>query len=230
MTSPELVLALLADARLPTGSHAYSAGLEPAIAAGLTDDGRRLEDVPSYASTRLATVTATEAGAAVVARHRWLSGGPHRGDRLDEVARAWRARTPSPAARQTARALGRGYLRLATALWPDELRDCFDAATPPPRPVVLGAVGALTGLSARQVALLVGLDDVQTIASAALKLVPADPTEAARWALRLQPEIEAMADAVAPLTEPAQIPARGAPMIDVFAEAHDRSTRRLFSA
>ena len=34
-TTALLVLAMLADARLPTGAHAHSAGLEPAIHAGL---------------------------------------------------------------------------------------------------------------------------------------------------------------------------------------------------
>ncbi len=44
VASPDLLLAMLADARLPTGSHAHSAGLEPAVLAGLTDGGRRLEE------------------------------------------------------------------------------------------------------------------------------------------------------------------------------------------
>lgn len=235
--SPDLVLALLADARLPTGSHAHSAGLEPAVMAGLTDGGRRLDEVPAYAATRIRTVTATEAGAAVVARHLW-----HQGNRdLTEVADAWAARTPSAAIRQVSRALGRGYLRLAVALWPDQLglhraptsgsaaQPPFAGDPAPPRPVVLGAIAAGTGLSSRQVALLVGYDDVQAIAAAALKLVALDPVAATRWVLDLQPDIEAMADEVEALTEPSGIPARSAPMIDTQALAHATSTRRLFS-
>ncbi|RKT76773.1 urease accessory protein [Terracoccus luteus] len=226
MSSPELVLAMLADARLPTGSHAHSAGLEPAVLAGLTADGRRLHEVPAYAKTRLATVTRTEAAAAVVARHRWLDG-----DRdLEPVTDAWCARTPSAAIRQASFALGRGYLRLATGLWPKEIGAHVDRRTPLPRPVVLGVVGAVTGLDARQVACLAGYDDVQSIVSAALKLVPLDPTEGMRWVLALHPAIDAMADEVAPLTRPEDIPAQGAPMIDAHAEAHATTTRRLFSA
>lgn len=229
MTSSDLVLAMLADARLPTGSHAHSAGLEPAMMAGLTDDGRRLRDVPRYAATRLATVTATEAGAAVVTRHLWLTGrrGP---DDLDEVAAAWSARTPSAAIRQASCSLGRGYLRLALGLWPADLDGAFAPRQAPPRPVVLGVVGAVTGLSARRVALLVGYDDVQSIVSAALKLVPLDPTEGMRWVLELHPAIDAMADRVEAITRPDDIPARGAAMIDAQAEAHAATTRRLFSA
>ncbi len=55
---------LLADARLPTGAHTQSAGLEPAMRHGVS-----LADVPAYIRTRLRTVVAVEAGAAVVARH-----------------------------------------------------------------------------------------------------------------------------------------------------------------
>src|SRR6185436_15226794 len=61
--SGELMLMLLADARLPTGAHTQSAGLEPAMNAGITVDR-----VPGYIAARLATVTTVEAGAAVVAR------------------------------------------------------------------------------------------------------------------------------------------------------------------
>lgn len=229
MTSPDLVFALLADARLPTGSHAHSAGLEPAVLAGLTDGGRRLGDVPRYAASRLATVTATEAGAAVVARYLWLTGRREPRD-LAEVTDAWCARTPSAAVRQASRALGRGYLRLASGLWPHELRGAFAPGAAPPRPIVLGVVAAVTGLSARQVAELVGYDDVQSIVGAALKLVPLDPVEGMRWVLELHPAIAAMADRVEAITTADDIPSAGAPMIDAWAEAHATTTRRLFSA
>lgn len=225
-----LVLAMLADARLPTGAHAHSAGLEPAVQSGLLTPtppapGAR-EDVariPALAATRLRTVTATEAGAAVVARHRWL-------DRRDlgPVEDAWAARTPSPAVRDAARRLGRGYLRLALALWPDDLDGAFAPRAAPPRPVVAGAIGAVTGLDALQVALLVGYDDVQTIASAALKLTPLDPATTTRWVLDLHPAVAEMAAGVAHLTDPDDIPSAGAPMTDAWAQAHARTTRRLF--
>ncbi|SFK17513.1 urease accessory protein UreF [Cellulomonas sp. KH9] len=242
-----LVLAMLADARLPTGAHAHSAGLEPAVQAGLlttthprevdpapgsNDPSARMrgragaEDVtrvPALARTRLRTVTATEAGAAVVARHVWLD----RGD-LRPVEDAWAARTPSPAVRDAARRLGRGYLRLALALWPDALAGAFVPRTAPPRPLVAGAIGAVTGLDALQVALLVGYDDVQTIASAALKLAPLDPATTTRWVLDLHPDVADMARGVAHLTDPDDIPSAGAPMTDAWAQAHARTTRRLF--
>lgn len=225
ISSPQLVLAMLADARLPTGSHAHSGGLEPAVIAGLSDQGRRPDEIPAFAWARLRTVTATEAGTAVVARYRWLAGGS-----LSGVADAWAARTPSAAVRAATRQLGRGYLRLAYGLWPEEMAGAFERGAAPPRPLVLGVIGAVTGLSSRQVAQLVGYDDVQAIASAALKLVPLDPIEAMRWVLQLHPEVDAMADAVERLTEPAEIPASGAPVLDENAERHAVTTRRLFHA
>jgi urease accessory protein len=215
---PELVMALLADARLPTGGHAHSAGLEPAIAAGLTTAG-----IPGFIRTRLRTVGATEAATAVVARRVWLDA-----DDLAPAEAAWAARTPSAAMRDTARRLGRGYLRLAAELWPD-VGEAFDR-TDPPRAVVIGVIGAVTGLSARQVALLVCHDEAQTIAAAALKLLPMDPVDAARWVLDAQADITELAAHVETCAHPHEIPALNAPMLDVHAETHARTTRRLFHA
>ena len=42
MSSPEVVALMLADGRLPTGGHTQSAGLEPAVRAGLGADGKHL--------------------------------------------------------------------------------------------------------------------------------------------------------------------------------------------
>ena len=68
---PELLLMLLADARLPTSGHTQSGGLEPALLGGL-DPG----DLDGYCMTRLQTVTLTEAATAVVCRSRGLAGRP----------------------------------------------------------------------------------------------------------------------------------------------------------
>jgi len=205
---------MLADARFPSGGYAQSAGLEPAVRAGLTD-------VPGFAASRLRTVTAVDAGTAVVSRHAAVAGGS-----LLDVEDAWAARTPSRPLREAARLTGRGYLRLAGRLWPDVLRLLPSAA--PPRPVVVGVVGAVTGIDADQVARLVGYDDVQTVASAALKLLPLDPAEVAQWVLSLHAPVEKLVTSVAGLTSPDDIPDRGAPAVDVNAEQHRREEMRLF--
>ena len=53
-------------------------------------------------------------------------------------------------------------------------------------------IGAVTGLSAEQVARLVAYDDAQTVVAASLKLLPVDPADAASWLAGLQPDIERM--------------------------------------
>jgi len=210
---------LLADARLPAAGHTQSAGLEPGLARGLDPGG-----LPAYCRTRLATVTRTEAATAVVARHRAVALAP-----LWPVEEAWAARTPSDAMRATSRAMGRGLLRLARRVWPDAVERWPDEARPP-RGLVLGAVAADAGLPAVDLARIVAYDDVQTVLAAALKLLPLDPADAASWCASLLPDIDRFAEELAGLTDPDDIPATGSPEIEGWAQAHARTTRRLFSA
>lgn len=126
----ELMLALLADARLPTGAHTQSGTLEPALRGGLRPD-----QVPAYIAARLRTVVRVEAAVAVVARHVAAgaggaaaaaegAAGPDGGAAgagatgLVDVWRHWEARTPSRALRDSSVRLGRGQQRLLTGLWP----------------------------------------------------------------------------------------------------------------
>lgn len=214
MTDP--LTLLLADARLPVAGHTQSAQLEAALAQGLTD-------VPAYLRLRLATVTRVEAGTAVAALGSLLSApGP---DGLVAVCEAWAARTPSLALRQNAVTMGRALFRLASRLWPlPELPE--DA----PRPVVLAAVAAVGGVPPRSLARVIGYDDVQTVTSAALKLAPLDPAVATSWVVDAFPAIEQLAEAVAGIRRPEEIPASSAPAIEQYAETHAVTTRRLFSA
>ena len=54
-SNPELGALMLADARLPTGGHTQSAGLEPAVLAGLGADGNKPAEIEEYARDRLRT-------------------------------------------------------------------------------------------------------------------------------------------------------------------------------
>jgi urease accessory protein len=217
--SPELLLMLLADARLPVAGHTQSGGLEPAVRSGLVD-------VPGFLRARLATVARVEAATAVVALHHLRNGLG-----LAAVEQAWAARTPSAAMRRTSRAQAKALLRLARRIWPDSPAvRAVDGVDAPSRALVLGAAAASAGLGPRSLARLVGYDDVQTVASAALKLLPLDPADVACWVHDALPVIEALADDVAGCVEPAQIPAAGAPQLEAWAEAHAQTTRRLFSA
>lgn len=247
----ELMLVTLADARLPTGSHTQSAGVEPALRGGLTP-----ARIPDYLATRLRTVTRVEAATAVVARHVVLAtsdraaGARAAGDPADgagdgsgsaastaaeadlAAARdAWAARTPSDAVRAASEQLGRGYLRLLRRLWPGHPAGAALAELGrPPRPLVLGAVAACAGLSPAQTVRLVGYEDAQSVASATLKLAPLDPVTTTQWVLAAHATIDAMAADLAHLTTPAEIPADGAPLMEVWAQEHATATERMFSA
>ena len=260
MSAPELVALMLADGRLPTGGHTQSAGLEPAVRAGLGAEGNQLADVAEYARDRLRTVTRVEAAVAVVTRHLALAApsrvegrppaSPRRGSgsgnapnrRLDGgpgewaaggwaagVVGAWGARVPSQVLRGVSRRQGRLLLRLAGRVWPEVAR-YLPKDGEVPRPIVLGVVAAVTGLSAEQVARVVAYDDAQTVVSASLKLLPVDPADAASWLAGLHDDIERLVKDVAPLTDPNAIPADGAPLIDVFAHQHATERMRLFHA
>jgi urease accessory protein len=207
-----LFLMLLADARLPAGGHTQSAGLEPALRAGSSD-------LPAYIALRLRTVTRVEAATAVVALHHFNESKPWK-----PVDDAWALRTPSPAMRQNSRQLARGLVRLGNQLW--ELPPLEGAS----RGVVLGAIAHAVGLKSVELVHLVGYDDVQTVAAAALKLMPLDPAMTLQWTVSAFPAIESLAGDVAPLTAPGDIPASSAPQIEQWAEAHALETRRLFSA
>jgi urease accessory protein len=235
MTSPHAlsVALLLADARLPSGGHAHSASLEPALLGGMPTG-----DVPAWIVGRATTVSLVEAGTAVVTA-RLLAGGagggPSDGFGLADVVRAWAARTPAPALRDAARLLGRGYLRLARTLWADapavRALVAHDAGHGPlPRAVVLGAVAAATGLPAADTVRLTVYDDAQTAASALLKLEPLDPVTPARWVLEACAAAEQHVLRVAACTTPEDIPASGSPQTEGWAQAHALLSQRLFRA
>ena len=223
MANPYAVL-LLADGRLPTGAHTQSAGVEPAFAHGM-----RLDQVPDYVRVRLCTVTEVEAAAAVVARHRWLTQPMERIPAMAKIDAAWRVRTLSDVLRTASDSLGRSYLRTARAVWDLDPRQHANGGVWC-RPVVLGATAAEAGLSAEELARLVGFEDVQTVIAAALKLQPFDPSQAVAWAAQAEPEVEQLVDRVAGLTGTDQIPAYGAPLIEEWGQRHFHAERRLFRA
>ena len=219
MAHPDLLTLLLADARLPVAGHTQSGTLEGAVMAGLG-----AADVPSYVRTRLRGVTRVEAGTALAARRAVLDGTS-----LAEVETAWAARTVAPAVRSASRVQARTLLRLATQLWPDAAAP-LQAVPGACRAVALGAVAAGLGIGAEALARLVAYDDVQTVCAAALKLLPLDPAVVTGGAADALPLVEEVVAATAGVADPADIPAVGVPQIEVWAQAHARTTRRLFRA
>ncbi len=217
------VAMLLADARLPSGGHAHSAGLEPALLGGLA-----AADVPAALTARARTTSLVEAGTAVVARHLALAAP----EDLPVVEAEWAARTPSPAQRDAARVLGRGLLRLADRLWPHSgpLALIASAAAHPPRALVLGAMAAEAGMEPLDLARLVVYDDAASAAAALLKLEPCDPAEVTVRVVETCAAVDDAVRGIAELTDPAEIPAASAPQAEEWAEAHTLLTRRLFRA
>jgi urease accessory protein len=217
----DLLLMLLGDARLPVAGHTQSGGLEAAVQHGLGAD-----EVPLYLAARLETVVRVEAGTAVVARHLLRHDRP-----VHDVVLAWAARTPSAALRRASRTQAQAFLRLCARLWPDSPVVAAVAGTAGvPRPVAVAAAAATLDLPPGALARLVAYDDVQTVAAAALKLLPLDPAAATGWVHDLLPDLARVAEELAPLTRAGQIPATTAPQTELWAEAHARATRRLFSA
>ncbi|WP_159500581.1 urease accessory protein UreF [Microbacterium sp. 18062] len=237
-THPLTLALLLADARLPAGGHAYSAGLEPALHAGLG-----IREVPALITTRLLTVGLVDAGTAIAAAavaHAGGGAGPGpagasgTGDRIRSVDAQWCARTPSPSSRAISRSLGRGLLRLAGSLFPDHAaiaacRARTSDERPLCRPVVLGVVATIAGLSFADTARLVFYDEAQAMAAAMLKLEPADPARSARWVLDACAAAESRIGELDVCTDPALIPAPATPQMDEWSETHSRTRERLFN-
>jgi urease accessory protein len=220
---PDLGAMLLADARLPTGGHAHSAGLEPALAAGLDR-----AEVAEYLRARLRSVALVDASAAVLTLR--AAGEQH--VRLDEIHDALLARTPTEPVRAASALLGRGLVRLAERLWPDHPAvAALDALGPgPQRPVALGVVAAVMGLDESRVARACLYEDAQTVAAAALKLLPVDPVDTARWIWESAEVVREAAEIAVAVTCPAEMPAVTAPLAEHWALQHENSTRRIFVA
>ena len=221
-----LLTLMLADARLPSGGHTQSAGLEPALRHGMS-----IAAVPAYLRTRLATVTLVEAAATVLARRVGAAGLDPDGMLVEliRIDSAWRARTVSKTLRDNADLLGRGYARLSRRLWPTHPAVALlDGLERPARAVVLGVVAAAAGLDDLRAAELVGYDDVATVAAAALKLAPMDPADTSAWILQLSPDIAEMAGTAITVVGTDDLPAGSAPELEEWAESHAVAERRLF--
>lgn len=221
MTSPtaSTVALLLADARLPSGGHAHSAGLEPALLGGMPPVG-----VAAFLALRARTTALVDAGTAVAAMHAVLDGD---GSELAAVEAAWCARTPSRAMREASRDLGRGLLRLARRIWPaahglEALPDT------PPRPLVLGVIAAEVGIGAEDLVRLAIYDDVASAVAALLKLEPGDPADGVALVLDTCASVEPFVTSVAATWSPNDIPALSAPQAEAWAEQHAVTQRRLF--
>jgi urease accessory protein len=213
---------LLADSRFPAGSYAHSLGLEQAVAEGLDVAG-----VAPFMRARLRLVAQPDAALSVAARR---AAAARSDTDLADLDAEHAARCPSPVLRDIARRLGSQLLRSAATAWPSEAIDRYRAdSQTTPRPIALGVVGAVAGLSDLDVATVALYDDAATVSSAALKLLGLDPAQTARWLADLAPEIAAIASEVACDNRPVgQQPPPAAVQIELAASRHASRTERLF--
>ncbi|GIE33231.1 urease accessory protein UreF [Actinoplanes italicus] len=209
-------LLLLADGRLPSGGHAHSGGLEPQIANGRV---RNVDGLAGFLRGKLATtglVSAAFAAAACadVTRSAELDGG------LD-------ARTPSPALRKASRAQGRALLRAGRAMW-----SLPPIGREPHQPVALGVLAAAAGLTPADASIAAAHGLVTGSASAGVRLLGLDPYAVHALLARLAPECDRIAAAAAARAgDPVDdLPAAGAPLLDIGAEHHATWEVRLFAS
>ncbi len=208
---------VLADSRFPGGGHVHSGGVEEAVARGLVTD---LPSLASFVVGRLHTAGLLGAVFAAAATR----------GRFGELDAELDARTPSPAQRAASRTQGRGIARAARKAWPSAKLDELLLATPEPHhPIIVGMLVAEPFAAAQTVA----YHAVTGAATGAIRLLGLDPFGVNAIIAGLGGELDAVAREAARHadTEPRDLPAPGAPGLDLLAEAHDRHHReevRLF--
>ncbi|MHB1536415.1 MAG: urease accessory UreF family protein, partial [Acidimicrobiales bacterium] len=142
----------------------------------------------------------------------------------------------SPALRRAARAQGRALLRAGRRMWPAPSLDELLASWPegPMWSVALGAVACASGLAPGDAALIGAQAVVSGPAWAATRLLGLDPFAVARCLVELAPAVDAEAAAAAQWArgdpDIRDLPAGGAPLADIGAEAHASWEVRLFAS
>jgi urease accessory protein len=98
--------------------------------------------------------------------------------------------------------------------------------------VALGVVAAAAGLAPRQAAAVAAYGSVAGPASAAIRLLSLDPYRVHALLAALAPACDELATAAAKTAhDPVDaLPAAGAPMLDIHAEAHATWEVRLFAS
>lgn len=208
--APLAMMLALADSRLPVGGHVHSGGVEQAIADGFV---RGVADLAAFLHRRLTTSGLVSASIAAAVADGVLD--------VPSAQRETDARTPSAAARKASLAQGRGMTRLARRMWPQI--DWTDHRPSTHLPVISGAVGAACGLSGLHTALVLVYTTVSGSATAGQRLLALDPADVAIMIFELNGACESVAAqaalGLADLSDP---------ILDVFAERHERRDMPLF--
>jgi urease accessory protein len=140
------------------------------------------------------------------------------------------ARCVSPPLRAASSRLGAQLLRSAATVWLDDalLARYRERSGTTPRPVSFGVVAAAAGLPESDVAHAFLYEDATTVTSAAVKLLPVDAADAARWVVEAAPLIAELAAAPVP-DDPRRLPAGFAPALELRSLVHAAREGRLFA-
>jgi urease accessory protein len=213
---------VLADARFPGGGHVHSGGLEEAVTRRLVFDVPSLQ---SFLAGRLRTAGLVAASFAAAACRTAGTRPGHAavgGPTFAQLDAELDARTPSTAQREASRSQGRGTLRAVRAAWPSPVYD--ELGPRPHHPILVGAVCGIAGEPAAEAARCVAYLAISGPASAAVRLLGLDPFAVNAALVQLEPALD---DVVGTATTD-DLPAPGAPVLDLMAQAHvDRRRERL---
>lgn len=206
------ILLTLADSRLPVGSHVHSGGLEEAVAGGSVRDIPTLREF-LIRRVRTTGLVAASITAAVVDGRIGITEADLETD----------ARTPSAAARRASRVQGRGMLRLAKKVWPQE--DWNNHPARPHLPVVTGSVARAAGLDPFQSALVLIYTTMTGSSTAGQRLLALDPGDVALLGVQLTGLCETTA-----ATASVELADLSDPLLDVMAERHELRAMPLFAS
>lgn len=228
----DAALLMLVDGRFPAGGHAYSAGVEAAVAIGDVVDGPTLE---RYLRGRLATTGQVEAAFAAHSCARLGSGSDAGalGVLAAELDGEYSARMPSAYLRGTSRRLGRQLLRAATRIWTSPgMVAVSETDGGSHQPIALGAVVAAAGGSAADAAALSFHHLTAAVTSAAVRLLGLDPIELAVVQERAGRECDTYRSQSSRWASmpPAELPAWGGSLTEILGEHHGSLDARMFVA
>jgi urease accessory protein len=230
---------LLCDGRFPSGSYAYSAGMEHSVSWGDVAD---IATVREHLAGRLSTTGIMAAQVVAAASKLAAAPAPQRAAGLDALDTAVDARLAPAAARDTSREQARRWLRAASATWPEALRTAGDLLAGRHFWVVLGFATAALGIEPQDAAWAAIYDLASTPLWAASRLLGLDPFESAHvlaGALaHIAVEIHAVAREAVLAAEPLGNGIAGtewissivAPLSDLAAQAHLEREERLFAS
>jgi urease accessory protein len=218
---------LLADSRLPVGSHAHSGGIEQAVDEGSVHDLASLE---AFLTGRLSSAGTIEAHAASRACALFVEHPSNVGERISDLDAELDARIPSPAARATSRAQGASFLPVATRVLGSSELARIAAATrrDPHLPIAIGFAAGAARLSRADAASIACYHGISGCASAALRLLGLDPVDVATCVARMT--VIAQELVVTAATTTGNLPASSSPLLDFLLERHDQRTERLFAS